>query len=231
MSTDQIRVLLVDDQALFVQSLKKVIESDDKDILVVGIATNGKEAIEKAAQLQPDVVLMDIRMPLINGVEATRELHHRFPAVAIVVLTTYDDDEYIHDALAYGAIGYLLKDIPPDELIRAIKSAHHGTVLLSAAVASRLVTGEVATSASNESKGQPSWFKTLSRSERKILHLLYLGKENKEIALELNLAVQTVKNHVASIYKKIGIHSREELTETREPLHESPVAGSDSTPD
>ena len=126
------------------------------------------------------------------------------------MLTTYDDDEYIHDALANGALGYLLKEIPPEELLPAIRSIHHGTVLLSATVASRLVHWDIASpSAADESR--PSWFENLSKSERRVLRLLYMGKENKEIADELNLAVQTVKNHVGTIFRKLGIHSRSEL--------------------
>ena len=210
MSSEQIRVLLVDDQTLFVRSLRKVIEADAPDITVVGIASNGREAIEYVTDRRPDVVLMDVRMPLMDGVEATKELHRMFPELAIVVLTTYDDDEYIHDALANGAIGYLLKDIPPEELLPAIRSIHHGTVLLSSAVASRLVHWDVAAPSAAGGR-QPAWFENLSKSERRVLRLLYMGKENKEIADELNLAVQTVKNHVGTIYKKLGIHSRDEL--------------------
>ena len=136
---EQIKVLLVDDQVLFVESLKKVIQADAWDITVAGIAHNGREAVDFVKHNTVDVILMDVRMPVMDGVEATAAILKKNPDTKIMMLTTFDDDKYVQEALYYGAIGYLLKDIPPEELLRSIRSIKDGNVLFSPKVASKLV--------------------------------------------------------------------------------------------
>ena len=133
------RVLLVDDQELFVRNLQIVLESRAGDIEVVGIARDGREALQRVRESKPDIVLMDVRMPVMDGVEATRLIHDRHPAIRVVMLTTFDDDEYVYHALEYGAVGYLLKSIPPDELFACIRAVAGGATLMSSTVKEKLV--------------------------------------------------------------------------------------------
>lgn len=137
--SDRITVLLADDQLLFVESLKTVLETRASDLSIQDIAHNGLEAVEAVRRRQPDIVLMDIRMPVMDGVEATRIIHQEYPEVAIMMLTTFDDDEYLTEALKLGAAGYLLKDSPPNELIAAIRSLLQGSVIISPQVANKLL--------------------------------------------------------------------------------------------
>ena len=134
----KIRLLLVDDQVLFVESLKSVLETKMDDIEVVGIARNGEQAIEAVEKHVPDIVLMDVRMPVMDGVEATRRVHDKYPDVRILVLTTFDEDKYVMDAIRHGALGYLLKDIPPSELIAAIRAVNEGASLVSPALLTKI---------------------------------------------------------------------------------------------
>ena len=136
---DFIKVLLVDDQILFVESLKTVLETRTKDIKVIEIAHDGWEAVQKVEKEHPHIVLMDVRMPKMDGVEATSIIKKKFPETHVMMLTTFDDDEFVHDALYHGAVGYLLKDIPPDELITAIRAVNEGSVLISQTVAAKIV--------------------------------------------------------------------------------------------
>ncbi|HEX3043418.1 MAG TPA: response regulator transcription factor [Bacillota bacterium] len=136
---DKIRILLVDDQMLFVESLKTVLETRAQDITVVGVASNGAQALELVGVLHPDMVLMDVRMPVMNGVESTRLIKEQFPETKVLMLTTFDDDQYVVEALRFGAVGYLLKDMPPAELISAVRAIHEGGVLISPKVASKIV--------------------------------------------------------------------------------------------
>lgn len=135
---ERIRVLLVDDQVLFVESLKTVLTTRAKDLSVVGVTHEGQEAVEAVERYQPDIVLMDVRMPKLNGVSATRIITERFPQTSVMILTTFDDDDFVYDALQNGAVGYLLKDIPPEELIASIRAIKQGAVLISPSVASKL---------------------------------------------------------------------------------------------
>lgn len=137
--SETIRVLLVDDQVLFVHGLRTVLEVRGEGISVVGTAGNGREALELVPQLRPDVVLMDVRMPVMDGVEATRLLRESHPEVNIMMLTTFDDDTYVTEALNHGAAGYVLKDIPPDQLVVSIRAVHNGSVLISPQVAKKLL--------------------------------------------------------------------------------------------
>jgi len=214
---DKIRVLLVDDHVLFVESLRTVIDTRARDIAVLGIALNGEDAIRMTAELSPDIILMDIRMPGMSGVECTRIIKERHPGVQIMMLTTFDDDAYILQALGHGAVGYLLKDADPRFLISAIRSVHRGGVLIAPQVAKKLL-GKIAAHGPGEEPRQPadtaeagarrSALDSLSRREHEVLIHLSKGLANREIADALFIAEQTVKNHVSEIYAKLGVHDR-----------------------
>ncbi len=201
-----IRVLLVDDQVLFIESLKTVIQHSADDIRVVGIARNGEEAVRGVEEHSPDIVVMDVRMPVMDGVKATAEILARRPAVRIIMLTTFEDDEYVKDALELGAAGYLLKDIPPEELVSAIRAVHGGAVLIAPKVARTLI--KKAYPSAEQKAREPEWMLQLSRREREILARVADGRSNKEIAAELFIAEQTVRNHVSVIYDKMGVSDR-----------------------
>jgi len=211
-----IRIIIADDQVLFAETLKMVIEKRAKDIRVAGLAHSGEQALRAVAELKPDIVLMDVRMPEMDGVLATQLIHSRFPEVRIVMLTTYDDDEYIVEALRHGAVGYLLKSIAPVKLIDCIRTVKNGNVLISPEVAKKLID-HVYQSKSAEGAdraAQPDssvWYEQLSRREREILKLIAQGCDNKQISDKLNLADQTVKNHISVIYSKLGVHDRVKL--------------------
>jgi DNA-binding NarL/FixJ family response regulator len=196
-----IRVLLADDQALFVQSLKTVIDSKDPEIEVIGIAENGEKAIEFARRDTPDIILMDVRMPVVNGVEATKILHQQYPDLKIIMLTTFDEDEYVRDAMKYGASGYLLKDMSPEQLILAIKNVYEGTVLISPSIIHKVY-------ATDDDHHEREWYDKLTAKEKQILSLITKGYDNREIANELIIGRQTVKNYISIIYDKIGARDR-----------------------
>jgi DNA-binding NarL/FixJ family response regulator len=188
-----------------------VIESRAEDIKVVATASNGHEAVDKVAEFSPDVALLDVRMPEMDGVEAAKQIHQEYPDVSIVMLTTFDDDEYVRDALSYGAVGYLLKDIPPKKLIASIRAVKEGSVMMAPSIAKKLirqVSVEPAKSPEEEKEEKPQWLKDLSRRELEVLKLLAEGYDNRQISEQLCIAEQTVKNHVSEIYSKLGTHSR-----------------------
>jgi DNA-binding NarL/FixJ family response regulator len=202
----RIRVLLADDQTLFVESLKTVIEHSARDIDVVGIARNGEEAVRAVEEHHPDIVIMDVRMPVMDGVGATAEILSHQPQVRIIMLTTFEDDEYVKEALELGAAGYLLKDISPAELVSAIRAVHGGTILIAPQVAKTLI--KKAYPSPSEQIKEPEWMIQLSRREREILQKVAAGRSNKEIAADLCIAEQTVRNHISVIYDKMGVSDR-----------------------
>jgi DNA-binding NarL/FixJ family response regulator len=209
----KIRLLLVDDQVLFVESLKSVIETKTGDIKVVGIARNGEQAIEAVGNSSPDIVLMDVRMPVMDGVEATRRIHDKSPDVRILVLTTFDEDKYVMDAIRYGALGYLLKDIPPSELIAALRAVNEGVSLVSPALLAKIFGNSAPSDATEIDRNEP-YHERLSNREMEILELVSDGYENRQIAEKLYIAEQTVRNYVSGIYAKIGVHSRLQAIKT-----------------
>jgi DNA-binding NarL/FixJ family response regulator len=214
---ERIRVALADDQVLFVQSLKKVMESLASDIEVVGIARTGTEAISLIERTTPDVILLDVRMPEMDGVSATKVIHERWPELFIIILTTFDDDEYVYEALQRGAVGYLLKNIPVEELIQSVRAVNNGSVLLSPSIVGKLVDQASryrtldGTQPARDVESLPSWFKELSGREREVLKYIAMGYDNAEIAEAMFIAQQTVRNHVSTIYSKIGEHDRIKL--------------------
>lgn len=198
-------ILIVDDQLLFAESLKIVLETRGKNLHIVSIAANGKEAVRMAEIHRPHVILMDIRMPEMNGVEAVRIIKEKHPEIIILMLTTFDDEHYIHNALNNGATGYLLKNTPPEKLISSIYAAHSGMVLISPAIIRHLTHDYRAPDLSTE---RPWWLDELSNREKQVLKLIVNGLSNKEICDELFLAEQTVKNHVSLIYSKMESRDR-----------------------
>ena len=208
----------MDDQVLFVENLKIVIESRAPDFSIVGVAYNGKDAVNLAIKLRPHIVLMDVHMPEMDGVDATERIMKACPGTSIIMLTKYDDDEYITAALQQGAVGYILKEIPPDKLITAVRGVSEGSFFLSPQVASRLIDLALGNrnrtgSASSTPASLNEWYHELSAREREVLDCIARGYDNKQIARKLSIAVQTVKNHVSSIYFKLGVHDRVRLIE------------------
>lgn len=202
-----LRILIVDDQTLMRDGLKTILDLED-DLEVIGTASNGKEAYNLAGQLNPDVILMDIRMPVLNGVEATKIIKAEFNDVAIIMLTTFDTDDLIIEALECGADGYLLKDIDADRLIQSIKEAANGDMLLPAKVAAKLVNRVLKTkNVSEENTMNLDTFKITER-EKEICKLLCEGYSNKQICDKLFLTLGTVKNYITNIYSKLGVTNR-----------------------
>ncbi|MEJ2708675.1 MAG: response regulator transcription factor [Anaerolineales bacterium] len=202
-----IRVLLVDDQALFREGLETLL-SVHKDIQVVGQAGNGQEAVEVATKVQPDVVLMDVRMPILDGVKATSLLKKAQLPCRVIVLTTFDDDEYIFEALRMGAVGYLLKDVASAQLVEAIRAAARGESILEPSVAAKVIAEFTRVSRMVPSAQMEQLIDPLSERELEILLWIARGASNKEIASQLYIAEGTVKNHVTHILDKLGVRDR-----------------------
>ncbi len=202
------RVLLVDDQRLMREGLRTLLELEP-GLAVVGEAGNGEEALDRYAELQPDVVLMDVRMPVMDGVEATRRLIARFPGARVIILTTFDDDEYVFEGLRAGALGYLLKDVGVDALAEAIRTVMAGGVLIQPSVARKVVAEFARLRPAGPPAGEAGALpEPLTGREIEILRLLAEGLTNREIAERLFLAEGTVKNYVTNILGKIGARDR-----------------------
>jgi DNA-binding NarL/FixJ family response regulator len=202
-----VRVLLVDDQALFREALATLLAVHD-GVEVVGEAGNGDEALRRAAELAPDVVLMDLRMPVLDGIGATRRLRVEHPEIRVIALTTFDDDEDVFAALRAGAVGYLLKDVSSARLVEAVHAAARGESVLQPSVAAKVVArfAQLPDTAQQE-RPQPLVV-PLSDRELDVLRLLADGRSNREIAGELFLAEGTVKNHVTNVLAKLGARDR-----------------------
>jgi DNA-binding NarL/FixJ family response regulator len=197
------KVIICDDQAIIRDGLEMLLTLE-RDIQVVGQAQDGAEAVELVARHQPDLVLMDLKMPGMNGIEATRQIHTRYPAVKVLVLTTYDDDEWVFDAVRAGAAGYLLKDTPREEVIRAIRGTVEGKSFVDPAVTGKLLQ-QVASQ-----QTQPASTITAQLTEREVdvLRLVARGLNNADIAARLHLAEGTVRNHVSVILSKLQVSDR-----------------------
>ena len=212
------KILIVDDQRLFADGLKVVIESREPHFRVVDIAENGVQAVRMARQHLPDIILMDIRMPEMDGVEATRLIHEKHPEIKILMLTTFSDEEYVSKSLEQGAIGYLLKSRPAEELINSIRALVSGIIQIDPAVSERLFHGRIKRDRDDE--GFRFRLATLSPRERQILRLMMDARRIVSIASELAIAEQTVRNHVSNIYFKLNIHDRLEIVNFVDPIRE-----------
>ena len=213
-----IKVLIVDDQHLFAESLKWVLQGESKGrIEVIGIAENGRQAVESVKHQVPDVILMDIRMPVMDGVEATAAIHASHPNLKIMILTTFDDDELAVNALSRGATGYVLKDVDPRDLMLSIEAVHRGGFFISPSVGLKLVDimkpdgGGGGREREELVIGLMQKAPTLTRREAEILYLAAKARTNKAIGEDLSISEKTVKNHLSSIYQKLSIHNRLQL--------------------
>ncbi len=203
-----IRVLLVDDQSIVREGLSSLLQTH-ADLEIVGEAENGKVAVERSLSLKPDVVLMDIRMPIMDGVAAIRLISQSAPEIKILVLTTFDDDQYVTQAMAYGAQGYLLKDTPSAELAQAIRSVNQGYTQLGPGLFAKTMNNhQTATSNSLPPATIPPELAQLTAREKEVLLLIAQGYSNREIATELYITERTVKNHVNSILRSLNLRDR-----------------------
>ena len=205
----KITVLLADDHNLVRQGFRAVLETEP-DIAIVGEAATGRQAVQLARKLRPDVVLMDIAMPLLNGLEATRQIIKELPGTKVLVLSSYNDDEYVHQLTEAGAAGYLLKEAVVADLVKAIREATKGRAFFSPAISKRLMDHYRETVV----KGKPVRKRTdlLSPREAEVLQLIAEGNANKNIAAELNLSIKTVERHRQRLMNRLGIHDIAGLT-------------------
>ena len=198
-----IRILLAEDHVVVRESIRQFLDREH-DMEVVGEASDGEEAVQLATQLKPDVILMDVAMPNINGIESTRRIKTLYPATAVLALTAYDYDQYIFALLDVGAAGYLLKDVSTRELIDAIRAVHRGDSVLHPAVARKVVMRFRGAPSEHEALG------LLTEREGEVLKMAAEGMCNKDIAQQLSLSVRTVEAHLGSIFNKLGVGSRTE---------------------
>lgn len=199
-----IKVLLVDDHLVVLKGLKFFLDTQ-KDIEIVGSATNGKEALAKIEKLKPDIVLMDLMMPVMDGIEATRQVKATFPNIKVIVLTSFSDQDYVLPALRAGAIGYQLKDIEPSELVKTIHAAYRGEKQLHPTATNTLLSHLTSDEESSETEAGIS---ALSNREKEVLYQITCGKTNKQISAELFITEKTVKTHVSSILSKLHVKDR-----------------------
>jgi DNA-binding NarL/FixJ family response regulator len=199
-------VLIVDDQALVRAGFRMILEAE-QDIQVVGEAADGREAVAEARRLRPDIVLMDVRMPDVDGIEATRRLLRDGAGAKVVMLTTFDMDEYVYDALRAGASGFLLKDVPPEQLVAGIRAVASGDALLAPSVTRRVIEEFVRRPPASVRKLPPKLGELTAR-ELEVLKLIARGHSNAEIATELFVSETTVKTHVAHVLMKLELRDR-----------------------
>jgi DNA-binding NarL/FixJ family response regulator len=197
------KILLCDDQAVIRDGLEMLLNLE-KDFQVVGSAQDGAEAVELAEQKRPDLILMDLKMPGVNGIEATRRIRAKFPEIKILVLTTYDEDEWVFDAIRAGASGYLLKDTPRQKIVEAIRGTMEGKSFVDPAVAGKMM----AQISSNQKQPVSVLAEKLTERELDVLRLIAKGFNNADIAAQLHLSEGTVRNHVSAILEKLGVSDR-----------------------
>ena len=198
-----IKVLICDDQEIVCEGLQRILESDE-EIRVLGIAHNGLEALEQVEKNKPDLVLMDLKMPEMNGIIATRKIREKFPDISVLILTTFDDDEWLFDAIRSGTSGYLLKDMPRSELINAIKGTVSGGSYVDPAIAGKLLNNVAQSIPQRASNVDTS----LSNRELEVLRLLAMGLSNADISKRLFLSEGTVRNYTSGIFLKLKVSDR-----------------------
>lgn len=199
-----VRIVIADDQALILDGIKIILDAEP-DFSVVAVAKDGFDALEAIKEYQPDIALLDIRMPKMNGVECAKQIKYQYPFVKVILLTTFNDEEYIVDAFKYGVDGYLLKDITREKLVQAIRDAHNGEMLLPSKIAVKLA--QSVHKVQHKDNVQIDAFDFTPR-ERQVAELLAQGYTNKQISTALSFSEGTVKNSVSSIYSKINIFDR-----------------------
>ena len=202
---EKIKIIIADDHALIRQGICKVLELD-KDLLVVAEVSNGIDLLEKMAEFAADIILLDINMPGENGIELTKKIKEKYSKVKIIILTIHDDEDYIFEAYKAGASGYILKDVDPDELIRAVKTVYTGIPYIHPSISEKVLN--VVSRRREEENSLSSPCRLLSERELEVLSLLASGLSNKEIASQLFISEKTVKNHVSNILKKLGVKDR-----------------------
>ena len=200
-----IKVLIADDHVFYREGVRALLGAVN-EVEVVGEANNGEEAIARVKELQPDVILMDLKMPGMNGIDATRKIHELQPKIGVLVITMFDDDDSVFAAMRAGARGYLLKDADKDEVVRAIVAVQRGEAIFSPAIAQRMM--QYFSSSSTAKKNQPDEFAGLTERELEILELIAQGHNNTVIANKLSLSIKTVQNYVSSILTKLQVADR-----------------------
>lgn len=203
---EKIRILLVDDHAVLRQGTRNLLEKEP-DLEVVAEAGDGEEAIKLAGELVPDVVLMDIAMPNVDGIAATRQIKEEHPEINVLILTAYDDDQFIFKLLEAGAAGYILKNVHSHELIAVVRAVHHGESVLHPRIARKVLDRFLPSSGRARDYQMTGG---LAEREMELLKLMTRGLSNKEIASEMNLSIRTVQGHVQQVFKKLGVSSRTE---------------------
>jgi DNA-binding NarL/FixJ family response regulator len=205
-----IRLLIVDDQSLVRDGIKAML-SLESDLQIVGIAENGEVAIQQAEALQPDVVLMDLRMPVMNGKDATKIITQRFPNIKVLVLSTYDSDLDIAESMRLGAKGYLLKDMPSEELAESIRFVHRGYTQLAPGLMEKVLPKMHSAPEPQPAKPAPAGLNEITARERDVLQLIGTGATNREIAQTLHISEGTVKTYVTSLFNRLNLKNRAQL--------------------
>ncbi len=206
---DKIRILIADDQAIVAEGISALL-SLVEDFEVVKMVENGREVLDALKELEVDVILMDIRMPVMNGVECTGHVSKEYPETKVLILTTFDDDEYIRKAMSNGAVGYMLKDLSVEKLSAAIRNVYHGNTVMHQDITKKIMSGMAGKKESSQPLRTTSG-EVLTQREKEVLKLLAKGLTNAEIADELFLSTGTVKNYITLLYDKLGIKGRTKL--------------------
>ena len=206
-SSQKISILIADDHTLMRSGIRALLE-DEADMVVVGEANDGREAVRLAGQLKPNVILMDIAMPLLNGLEATRQIKREYPEIHILVLTMYDHEEYFRQMLEVGAAGYIIKRAAASDLVSAIRAVYNSEAVLSPAITRLLLEDYLKLDPTAKEDDDPN---ALSSREREVLQLIAEGKTSREIAEILNLSVKTVQSHRTNLMQKLDLHDRGDL--------------------
>ncbi|GAA0725103.1 response regulator transcription factor [Clostridium malenominatum] len=210
----KIKIMIVDDQRLMREGLKTILDLEE-DLTVVQLGENGRDALDKIPSVQPDVLLMDIRMPIMDGVECTRIIKQQYPDIKVLILTTFDDDELIIDALKNGAVGYILKDFSSEKLVVAIKDVYNGNFIMQPEIAAKVISrisGKAKESVCYNTDAGLNINLDLTDREKDVLKLVGKGMANKEIANKLYISEGTVKNYISNLYSKLEIDDRSKLT-------------------